>query len=111
MAIEDQRAQRLAALAVRRRHVQYHRIEQSPDIGPLLGRNTQDIFGGCPQHLLDLLRHHVRLGGNQIDLVDDRDDLKVILHGQIQVRQRLRLDPLGRVHDQHCAFARLERRG
>ena len=45
----------------------------------------------------------------QVDLVDDRDDLEVVLDRQIGVRQRLRLDALRRVHEQQRAFAGGER--
>jgi hypothetical protein len=40
---------------------------------------------------------HVRRG--QVDLVDDRNDLQVVLQRQIKVGQGLGLDPLGRVDE------------
>ncbi len=109
MAVEDQRTQRLLALPMRRRHMLHDRFEQSRDIGPLFGGDAQHVLGGRPHHLLDLLRHRVGLGGHEVDLVDNRDDLQVVFHRQIQVRQRLRLDALRGVHDQDRALARLQR--
>ena len=47
----------------------------------------------------------------QVDLVDDRDDLEVVLDREIGVGQRLRLDALGRVDQQQRAFARGQRPG
>src|SRR6202021_3448068 len=52
-------------------------------------------FGGVP----------VGLRGGQVDLVHYRDDLEVGAQRQVQVGQRLRLDALGRVDQQHRAFA------
>ena len=49
------------------------------------------------------------LRARQIDLVDDRNDLEVVLDGQVGVRQRLRLHALGRIHQQQRALARGER--
>src|SRR5690606_9168129 len=48
-------------------------------------------------------------GGRQVDLVEHRDDLQVVLHGQVQVRQGLRLDALGRIDQQDGSLARGER--
>ena len=45
----------------------------------------------------------------QIDLVDDRDDLEVVLDREIGVGQRLRFDALRRVDEQQRAFARGQR--
>lgn len=42
-------------------------------------------------YLFDLLAHPVGLGGGQVDLVEHGDDLQVVLHRQVHVRQRLRL--------------------
>ena len=45
----------------------------------------------------------------QIDLVDDRDDLEIVLDSEVGVRERLRFDALRRVDHQQRAFARGER--
>ena len=55
--------------------------------------------------LLDLLRARLRVGGGQVDLVDHRHDLMVVLDRLIDVGQRLRLDALRRVDHQQRAFA------
>ena len=51
----------------------------------------------------------MRVGGGQVYLVDDREYLKVIVERKVGVRERLRLDALRCVHDQHRALARGER--
>ena len=53
----------------------------------------------------------VGLGGGQVDLVDDGDDLEVVLDRQIGVGERLGLDALRRVHHEHRALAGGERAG
>ncbi len=69
----------------------------------------QDRFAGVePDDLLDLLPDALGVGGGEVDLVDDRHDLMVVLDGLIDVGQRLRLDALRRVDDQQRAFARGE---
>ncbi len=65
-----------------------------------VGRNGQDV--------LELLFGQGDVGVRQVDLVDDRDDREVLLHRQVNVGDRLGLDPLGRVHDQQRAFAGAE---
>ena len=52
---------------------------------------------------------YFRLGGGQIDLVEHRDDLQVVLDGEVEVGQRLRLDALGGVDEQDRALAGGER--
>ena len=49
------------------------------------------------------------LRARQIDLVDDRNDLEVVLDRQVGVGQRLRFDALRGVHQQQRAFAGGER--
>ena len=53
----------------------------------------------------------VRVGGRQVDLVEHRDDRQVAVQRQVQVGQRLRLDALGGVDQQHRALAGLQRPG
>ncbi len=48
------------------------------------------------------------LGAGQVDLVDHRDDLVIVLDRLIDIGERLRLDALRRVDDEQRAFARGE---
>ena len=50
-----------------------------------------------------------RLRARQVDLVDDRDDLEVVLDREVGVGQRLRLDALRGVDQQQRALAGGER--
>ena len=45
------------------------------------------------------------VGGGQVDLVEHRQDLQVVLHGQVGVGQGLGLHALGGIHHQHRALA------
>ena len=59
--------------------------------------------------VLDLPLAFVRLRARQIDLVDDRDDLEVVLDREVGVGERLRLDALRGVDQQQRALARGQR--
>ena len=49
---------------------------------------------------------YIGLGGGQVDLVDHRHDLMVMLDALIDVGEGLRLDPLRRIDHQQRALAR-----
>ena len=107
--VEDQRAQRRRAVALRRRDALDDGLEDLVDADALLGRGQDAVVAGQPDDTLDLLARHLRLGAGQVDLVDDRDDLEVVLEGEVDIGQRLRLDALGGVDHQQGAFARGQR--
>ena len=75
------------------------------NVDAVLGGNFRRVHGGDADDVLNFL---LDLGGprrRQVDLVDDGQDLQAVVNGQIGVRQRLGLDALRRVDDQHCALA------
>ena len=45
------------------------------------------------QILIDLFPHPIGVGGGQVDLVDDRNELEVVFERQIEVGNGLRFDP------------------
>ena len=47
----------------------------------------------------------IDVGRRQVDLVEDRDDLEVVLEREVDVGDRLRLDALRRVDDEQRALA------
>ena len=58
--------------------------------------------------LLDLFGDLLGLGGGEVDLVDDGDDLMVVLDRLVDVGERLRLHPLRRIDHQQRTLARGE---
>ena len=74
-----------------------------------LGGDAHDVGRVAAEQLRHLERRAVRVGRGQVDLVDDRDDLELVLDREVRVRERLRLDPLRRVDDEHGPLAGLER--
>ena len=109
LGVEDQRLQRGVGVAGRRRDALADRVEQLGDALTGLGRDLQDVLRRDAEDLLDLHRIAVGVGRGQIDLVQRGDDLEVVLEREVAVRQRLRLDALGGVDDEHHPLAGGER--
>ncbi len=57
-------------------------------------------------NILDLRLDPVRLGTRQVDLVDDRHNIQIVIQRQIDIGQRLRLNALRRIHDKQRTLAR-----
>ena len=76
---------------------------------PVLAEIRRTSSGVPADQLRDLRGRRVGIGLRQIDLVDDREQLEVVLDRQVGVGDRLRLHALCGVHDQHGALARLQR--
>ena len=76
---------------------------------PVLAEIRSTWSGVSPISAETACRRPLGVGLRQVDLVQDGDDLEVVLDRQVRVRDRLRLDPLRRVDDEHRALARLQR--
>ncbi len=107
--VEDQRAQRRRGVTDRRRDPGDDRVQELPHTLAGLRRDVQYRLGRQPEHVLDLECAAHRVGRRQVDLVEHRDDLEVVLEGLVGVGQRLRLDPLARVHEEDRPLARRQR--
>ncbi|OPZ98232.1 MAG: hypothetical protein BWY71_01333 [Planctomycetes bacterium ADurb.Bin412] len=59
--------------------------------------------------MLDLFRHHLRLGRRQVHLIDHRQDFHPILHRQVRIGHCLGFHPLRRIHHQQRPLARRQR--
>ena len=105
LAVEDEGAQRRVGVARRGRDVTDHVLQHGGDVDAHLRGDLRRLVAGQADDVLDLLLDPGRVGGGEVDLVDDREDLKVVIHREIGVRQRLGLHALRRVHDQHRALA------
>ena len=104
----DQHGLRRVAVALRRRDPGDDRFEHLVDADPGLGAGQHRIVRRQADDVLDLLPDLVDVGGGQVDLVDHRHDLMVVLDRLIDIGERLRLDALRRVdHQQRLARAKL----
>ena len=109
--VEDQRLERAVRIAGRRRQPVDDRLQDLERTAPLLRAGEQRVRRIETDEVLDLHRRLFRAGARQVDLVDDRHDLQVVVDRQVGVGDRLRLDPLRRVHQQQRAFAGGQRAG
>ncbi len=107
--IEDHRPRRRVRVTLRGRHQPDHLIEQLGHAHTGLPRHPQHLAGFAPDDVRDLTGIPVRVGGGQVDLVEHRNNGEVVVHRQVQVGQRLRLDTLSGVDEQHSPLARLQR--
>ena len=71
----------------------------------------QDALGRQPEHVLDLERAALGVGRRQVDLVEHRHDLEVVLDGLVAVGQRLGLNALRGVDQEHGPLAGGQRAG
>ena len=76
---------------------------------PVLALIRKISSAGMPSTRLDLVRVQVRVGRGQVDLVQGGDDLEVVLEGEVAVGERLGLDALRGVDDEHDSLARGQR--
>ncbi len=109
--IEDEGLQRRLGIAGRRRQPLDDRLEDLGHAGALLGARQERMAAVEADDVGDLAPRFLGLRARQIDLVDDRDDLEVVVDGEVGVRQRLRLDALRRVNQQERALAGGQRAG
>ncbi len=108
-AVDQQRFQRRAGIAHRRRQAVDDRLKHVADALAGLGGNENRARRVEPDHIFDLLTHAFRLSRRQIDLVEDGHDLVVVVERLINVGERLRLDTLAGVDHEQRAFAGGER--
>src|SRR6185437_10822916 len=103
--VEDHRPGRCRAVAYRGGDLLDHHVEQLTHTLPGLRADPQHIIGLAAEDMRQLGSVAIRVGGGQIDLVEDRDDPEIFFQSQVQVGQRLRLDALRGVHQQHRTLA------
>src|SRR5208282_6054680 len=103
--VEDERADGLAA-GFRRGYSRDNRLQDVVDAHAFLGAGENRFGGVEPDDFLDLLAGALDIGAGQIDLVDHRNNFQPVIEREINVGERLRLDPLARIDHQQRALAR-----
>ena len=109
--VEDEGLERGLRIASRGRHLLHHLLEDLLDAHALLGAGRDRVRRVEADDLLDLPPDAFHVGAGEVDLVDDRDDLQVVVERLVDVGQRLRLHALGRVHHQDRPLAGGQRPG
>ena len=107
--VEDHRAGRRFGVPLGRRHLLDHFVEQLRHALAGLAGHPQHVVGFAADDVRDLGGVALRVGGGQVDLVEHRDDRQVAVQRQVEVGQRLRLDALRGVDQQHRALAGRQR--
>ena len=104
LAVEDQRAQRSAAVAFGGRNPTDNILQHGGDIDAVFGGDLRRIHGGQANHILNFMLDALGVRRRQVNLIDHRKYLKTGIDGQIGVSQCLSLHALSCVHNQHRAF-------
>ena len=104
-AVKDQGLERGVRVAGGGRDVADHPFQHLVDVQAGLGRDAGRVQAGQTDDVFHFLRHLVRVGAGQVDLVQDGHQLQIVFQRHVGVGQRLGLDALGGVHHQDRAFA------
>ena len=104
-AIEDQAAQRRLPLPTGRRNIRHDAFQHGFGADTILGAGQDGPGAVQADDVLELPFDPLGIGARKIDLVDDRQDLKVVIQRQIDVGHGLRFHSLGGVHHQDRSFA------
>ena len=75
------------------------------------GGNARRVQRGNSDYVLNFVGNPFGVGGGQVDFVDYGNNFEVVVNRKVGVRQGLCLNPLGSVHDEHCALTGGKRTG
>ena len=104
-AIDNQSAQWRRSVSFRRRKVVHDPFEDFFGADPLFCARADSVGSIQPNDVFDLGSDALGLGAGKIDLVDHRQNFQVVIQRHVDVRDGLRLDPLGGIDDQQRALA------
>src|SRR5271156_5469196 len=102
--VEDERADGVLVGRFRRRDSRDDRFEHLVDADALLSAGQNRVRSIKPDDFLDLLLGTFDVGAGQIDFVDHGNNFETVIEREINVGERLRLDPLARVDHQQRAL-------
>ena len=109
LRVKDKSAQLLGGRCFRLGQLFADRVEQRLNALAGLRADVDALFGGEAEDLFDFHCDAIGVRSGKIDLVDHRNDREVARNSEVRIGDRLRLDALRRVHDEHGAFARFQR--
>ena len=89
----------------------HHILQHLFNVDAHFGGDFRRVHGRQADDILHLLLGLQGIGCRQVDLVEHRQNLQIILHGKVGVGQSLGLHALGGVHHQHRALAGSQRPG
>ena len=104
--VEDKRLQRGVFVAFRSGNAGHDGFQHLFDARSRLSRREQNIFVLASYEVDHLVFHLVDHRRVHVDLVQYGDDLQIVSHGQIEVRDGLRLNALRSIDHQQRPFAR-----
>ena len=92
--IEDERPQRRVRVALRGRDHLDDLFQELVDAGPILRRDQDRHVGVEAEALFYAFLRARDVGAGHVDLVDDREYLQVVVQGEVEVGDGLRLNAL-----------------
>ena len=105
VAVKNQCLQRRSRIPLGGRNVRNDALQHLLDVDAHFRRNPGRVHGRNADNILHLCSHPFRIRRGQINLVDHRHQLQIMLQRQIGVGKGLGLDALGSIHHQNCPLA------
>ena len=105
MRIKHHRAERVALVIFGSWYSFDNRLQQLVNADARFSGAFDDFVGINTKHLMHFFGDFVDACMHQVNFIDDRNDLEIVIHGSVRVRHCLCFDPLKRVDEQQCSFA------
>ena len=103
VGIKDQGLQGILIIAFGRRQIFHDTLQDIFHIQSCLCRDTRCIGTVQTDDVFDLFLCPLDIGTGQIDLVDDRQDLQIIVQSQVGICQSLGFDALRCIYHENCS--------
>ena len=88
------------------RYTRYNRFKKFIDTLACFCRNENSSVRVKPKVVVNLMFYGRNICGRKVDFVYDRDNLQILLHGEVHVGECLGFDTLRRIDKKKSAFAR-----
>ena len=109
--IEDQRLERCLPVTRRRGELLNDLLQDILHIQASFSRYPRAVGTVKPDDVLDFLRGPLRVRTRQVDLVDHREDLQIVIKRKVDIAECLRFDSLRTVHYKNRSVAGGKRPG